>query len=141
MDRGQAHIQRQQRGQSFCKRGRQQRCHRFAVADRLHQDGSGGRGRVGRRLRTVTSRQACEHRWDARRSEAVACDSGSCGRKRCRRRMRHAIVATKSQICQSRFLSRFVSYMFCTFISQYMLDVEFGIEKRRGYIYIYMPIL
>ena len=34
-------------------------------------------------------------------------------------------------------LSRFVSYMFCTFISQYMLDVEFGIEKRRGYIYIY----
>ena len=29
------------------------------------------------------------------------------------------------QICQSRFLSRFVSYMFCTFISQYMLDVEF----------------
>jgi len=39
MDRGQAHIQRQQRGQSFCKRGRQQRCHRFAVADRLHQDG------------------------------------------------------------------------------------------------------
>ena len=28
--------------------------------------------------------------------------------------------------------------MFCTFISQYMLDVEFGIEKRRGYIYIYI---
>ena len=26
--------------------------------------------------------------------------------------------------------------MFCTFISQYMLDVEFGIEKRRGYICI-----
>ena len=48
MDRGQAHIQRQQRGRSFCKRGRQQRCHRFAVADRLHQDGPGGRGRVGR---------------------------------------------------------------------------------------------
>jgi hypothetical protein len=35
-------------------------------------------------------------------------------------------------------LSRFVSYMFCTFISQYMLDVEFGIEKRRGYICIYI---
>jgi hypothetical protein len=43
--------------------------------DRLHQDGPGGRGRVGRGLRTVTSRQACEHRWHARRSETVACDS------------------------------------------------------------------
>ena len=35
-------------------------------------------------------------------------------------------------------LSRFVSYMFCIFISQYMLDVEFGMEKRRGYICIYI---
>ena len=84
-----------------------------------------------KRLRLVTSRQACEHRWHARRSEAVACNLGSCGRRRCRRRMRHAIVATT-------ILSRFVSYMFCTFISQYMLDVEFGIEKRRGYICIYI---
>ena len=84
-----------------------------------------------KRLRLVTSRQACEHRWHARRSEAVACNLGSCGRRKCRRRMRHAIVATT-------ILSRFVSYMFCTFISQYMLDVEFGIEKRRGYICIYI---
>jgi hypothetical protein len=35
--------------------------------DRLHQDGPGGRGRVGRRLRTVTNRHACEHRWHVRR--------------------------------------------------------------------------
>ena len=84
-----------------------------------------------KRLLLVTSRQACEHRWHARRSEAVACNLGSCGRRRCRIWMRHAIVATT-------ILSRFVSYMFCTFISQYMLDVEFGIEKRRGYICIYI---
>ena len=30
--------------------------------------------------------------------------------------------------------------MFCTFISQYMLDVEFGIEKRGGYICICMYV-
>ena len=26
--------------------------------------------------------------------------------------------------------------MFCTFISHYMFDVELGIEKRRGFIYV-----
>jgi len=42
MDRGQARIRRQQRDRGFCKRGRHQRCHRFAVAGRLLQDGTGG---------------------------------------------------------------------------------------------------
>jgi hypothetical protein len=30
--------------------------------------------------------------------------------------------------------------MFCTFISHYMLDVEFGIEKLRGYVYVYVYV-
>ena len=56
-------------------------------------------------------------------SEAVACDLGSCGRRRCRRRMRHAIVATTSvrrrwflciQICvySVRYLFRYVKVVF-----------------------------
>ena len=64
MDRGQAHIQRQQRGQSFCKRGRQQRCHRFAVADRLHQDGPVDAGvleetAVGHKQTNLRASMAC----------------------------------------------------------------------------------
>ena len=139
MDRGQARIRRQRRDHAIVATTRvsasvggisvatgspsQADFFKTGQVDRLHQDGSGGRGRVGRRLRTVTSRQACEHRWYARRSEAVACDSGSCGRKRCRRRMRHAIVATTSvrrcwflciQICVYlvRYLFRYVKVVF-----------------------------
>ena len=82
MDRGQARIRRQQRDHAIVATTRvsasvggisvatgspsQADFFKTGQVDRLHQDGSGGRGRVGRRLRTVTSRQACEHRWYAR---------------------------------------------------------------------------
>jgi len=39
MDRGQARTRRQQRGRGFCKRGRQQCCHRFAVTAGVLEEG------------------------------------------------------------------------------------------------------
>ena len=55
-----------------------------------------------------------------RRSEAVACDSGSCGRRRCRWRMKHTIVATTSVQGVGSYVFRYVCIQICVYPVRYL---------------------